>query len=95
MKVAINGHIFARKYTFSETPEFTFFTFTPSMGSEYVHVQDHVIDVDIPDSFDIRAGKVAILEEQRRQLGADFAKSITDIERRISELTAIGCEVQS
>ena len=93
MKVTITGHIFAKQYSYEKTPDFTFFAFEPTLSSGYVKVMDHVIDVEIPDTFDMRAGQVAILEEQRRQLRADFAKSITDIERKISELTAIGCEV--
>jgi hypothetical protein len=95
MKVTIKGHIFAKQYIHEKTPNFTFFAFDPPITSGYVFVQDYAIEAELPDTFDIRAGQVAVLEEQRRQLRADFAKSITDIERKISELTAIGCEVQS
>lgn len=95
MKVTISGYIVAQQYSWEKSPSFTFYGFKPDGINETIAVQPHSFEVDIPDSFDIRPGLVQNLEAEKQKLRAEFAKSVTDIDRRISELTAIGCEVAS
>jgi hypothetical protein len=47
------------------------------------------IEYEIPDDFDPRPAQVAALQAQAEKLRAEFAKSITDINSRIAQLTAI------
>jgi len=95
MKVTIDGYIVAQQYSWEKSPSFTFFSFKPDGSDHFVAVQPHSFEVDVPDTFDIRSGLVQNLEAEKQRLRAEFAKSVTDIDRRISELTAIGCEVAS
>jgi hypothetical protein len=47
------------------------------------------VEVEIPDNFDPRPQKIAKLREKERALRAEFAKSVTEIQARIAELSAI------
>ncbi len=96
MKVTIKAWICASQSTYSDKPFINVFSFDPTKmdnTSEFVVVKYFEQDVEVDETIDLRPELVKNLERQRQQLRADFAKSITDIERRISELTAIGCEV--
>lgn len=95
MKVTIDGYIVAQQHSWEKSPSFKFFSFKPDSSDHFVAVQPHSFEVDVPDTFDIRSGLVQNLEAEKQRLRAEFAKSVTDIDRRISELTAIGCEVAS
>ncbi len=95
MKTTITGAIYANQYYQGDDISYTFFDFTPSEVSGWIRVVDHAIEVEIPGSFDIRAGQIEALRAKESQVRADFAKTITDIQRQISELQAIGCEVSA
>jgi hypothetical protein len=48
-----------------------------------------VVTVELPDNFDPREGWVAKLRKEREQAAADFQVRIAEIDRQISQLTAI------
>jgi hypothetical protein len=63
---------------------------TDSCGdAEHALVGPVVVEYEIPDDFDPRPAKIKALQEQAEKLRATFAKSITDINSKIAELTAI------
>lgn len=58
-----------------------------------VFVQQVAVTFDAPDNFNPIPGRVAALENQKRQLKAVFAKSLMEIEDSISKLTCLTNEV--
>lgn len=54
-----------------------------------VTVMPHSFTVEISDGFDPRAKQVEALQEKARDLRVAFQLRITEIERKIGELTAI------
>jgi len=94
MKVTITGYIVATQYSWESKPSFTFQWYEPKQKDTVV-VCPHSFEVDVPDNFDMRPGLVANLERERQKLREEFGLRIVEIEKQISELTAIGCEVQS
>ena len=94
MKTTITGYIVATQYRWESKPSFTFQWYEPKQKDTVV-VCPHSFDFDVPDNFDIRIGMVANLERERQKLREEFGLRIVEIEKQISELTAIGCEVQS
>lgn len=86
MKVTIDGFI-------SYSPHNDSFWFHPiDMDAYgYITVQPHKFDVEIPDDFDPRAKQIDGLKAEKLKLMADFQKRCTEIEAKISELTAIEC----
>ena len=92
MKVTITGYIVATQYSWESKPSFTFQWYEPEQKDTVV-VRAHSFEVDVPDNFDVRPGLVANLERERQKLREEFGLRIVEIEKQISELTAIGCEV--
>jgi len=72
---------------------YDFIAFDPSEFSgnsvDYIHIGKATITIDAPDNFDPRAGAVQALEEQRKRIQAEFQARITEIDRQISQYTAI------
>jgi len=92
MKTFIKGVIEYRPATYQGECEFSFHICAlESLG--YIKVMDHVIEIDIPSNFDPRGIQVEMLKTEKIKLMADFQKRCTEIERKISELTAITCEM--
>ena len=53
----------------------------------YVGPQE--IEIDVPDNYDPRAQQVAALEALKQKVMADYHKSVTEINDRISKLQAL------
>ena len=53
----------------------------------YVGPQE--IEIEVPDSYDPRAQQVAALEALKQKVMADYHKSVTEINDRISKLLAL------
>ena len=76
---------------------FTWSAYKPNAGpsDDRILVGPQQITVDVPVAFDPRGPLVANLEERKRKLQAEFAACVTEINRQISELTAIECSEAS
>lgn len=88
MKVQIKGFIaLDDPKSWIDGPSFSFFG---CKMDEYGHatIQPHTIEVDLVD-FDPRAKQVESLQAAKTKAMADFQKRMTEIDRQISELTAI------
>jgi hypothetical protein len=57
--------------------------------SSYIFVGTAEVTFEVPDNFDPRPQQVKALEEKRRELQAQFAAAVTEINRQISQLQAI------
>lgn len=60
-----------------------------SRDDSYVFVGAVEVTFDVPDDFDPRPSQVKALEAKKRELQAQFAAAVTEIERQISQLQAI------
>lgn len=87
-KHTINGYITYQKYEWEDEPRVGFSMYDHNDGMT-VAVKKHYFNVEIPDNFDPRPAQVAALEAEKQKIRADFAKSIADIEDRISKLLCI------
>ncbi len=92
MKKTISGFVVAQQYPWDELPDYTFVGFDPrECGIDnYVVVCAHEFQVDVPDDFDIRPHQVAILEKKKREVQAEFAAKVKEIDDQINSLLAIG-----
>ena len=90
-KHIVKGYITHTQYSRTCKPTVSFSTFKPSAeySPDTVVVSEHQIEVEVPDNYDPRAKLVAALEEQKRVIRAEFAKSVKDIDQRIQSLLAI------
>lgn len=91
MKTTITGVITYKKSLYEEGEDFHF-QHCEMKDYGYITVMPHSIEVEIPDDFDPRACQVDLLKAEKVKLIAAFQKRCTEIERQISELTALTFE---
>jgi len=94
MKRTITGYITAKPIKYGKDKgqfEVSFSTYKPSptYSPDVVAICEHSFEVDVPDSFDPRPGLVANLEEHKRQVRAEFAAKVKEIDEQIQSLLAI------
>ena len=91
MKKVIEGFITYAPSAYGSEEKFDFFPFEMKV-SGHITIMPYSFEVDIPDDFDPRAKQVEALKAEKKKLMADFQVRCTEIERKISELTALTCE---
>ena len=89
MKIKTTIHIYYSKYSWEPKGEYLvlYDKIDDSEHQNYVCSQE--IEIEVPENFDPRAQKIAALEKQKQKAMADYQKSVTDINDRISKLTAL------
>ena len=91
MKIKLKIQIYHSQYAWQEKGEFLVFYAKVPDDDDRTHVCEQEIEVEIPDDFDPRALKIAALEKQKRNIMANYQKTVTEINARISKLQAIEC----
>lgn len=90
-KHTIKGFLTHTKSPYDKKPEISFSTYRPS--AEYfphtVVIREHSFEADVADDFDPRPVMVATLEEKKRLVRAEFAKTVKDLDAQIASLLAI------
>jgi hypothetical protein len=89
MKIRTTVHIHFTKYTWETEGRFQASSFEIKDDVNHAYVGPQEIEIEVPDHFDPRPAQIAVLEAQKQKIMADFQKSVTDINRRISELSAV------
>ena len=89
MKVKITVHIYYATYSWQEAGEYQVMYAKLSDDEYRTYVGSQEIEIDVPDDYDPRAQKVAALEEKKKRAMADYQKTVTDINERISRLQAL------
>jgi hypothetical protein len=89
MKIKTTVHIHHQQYSWEDTPTYTLFSvrLDDNEGRTYVGTQE--IEIDVPDDYDPRAQKIAALEKHKKKVMADYQKTLTEINDRISNLQAL------
>lgn len=88
MKTSITGFINYKPSEYKGAEEYHFHCIDME-DYGYITVMPYTLEVEIPDDFDPRAKQVEILKEEARNLRVTFQCRITEIERKIGELTAL------
>jgi hypothetical protein len=91
MKTTITGFINHKDTSLTGCKPFSFHM-SEMREYGYVTVMPYSIEVEIPDDFDPRPKQVEYLTAQKKELMAAFHLRVTEIERKISELSAITYE---
>jgi hypothetical protein len=89
MKVKITAHIHYLKYSWDTEGKFEVFSFKFDDDDSRTYVGEQEIEVDVPDNYDPRAQQIAALEKHKQKVMADFQKTVTDINEKISKLQAL------
>jgi len=90
MKVEINGYVTCTQYSWDDKCTYSFHGFDPTgFDSNTVIVMKHSFEVEVPDNFDPRPGKVAALKAEKEKVQADFSKRVMELDEKINSLLAI------
>ena len=88
MKVTKPGFVYQSVSSYSGPTDFLWFEFDCEMDG-YVLVCPYELSFELPEDFDLQSHKIKALKDKKQKATADFQLLVTQIDRQISELTAI------
>jgi hypothetical protein len=91
MKIKTTINIFYTQYAWEEKGTYEVLSFKPEDSDQRTYIGSQEIEINVPDSYDPRAKQIAALQAQKLKIMADYQKTVTEINARISELQAIEC----
>jgi LmbE family N-acetylglucosaminyl deacetylase len=89
MKVKTTVHIYHSQYSWEAKAKFQVFSLKMDDTEHMTYVGEQEIEIDVPEAYDPRAQKIAALEAHKKQVMADYQKTVDQINERISKLQAI------
>ena len=89
MKVKTTVHIFYSKYSWEDKGEYLGFYAKVDDDESRTYVGQQEIEIEVPDNYDPRAQKIEALQAKKLKIMADYQKTVTEINERISKLQAI------
>jgi hypothetical protein len=89
MKIKLTAHIHYVKWPWDKKGQFEIWFGKMDDDENRTYVGEQEVEVDVPDNYDPRAQQIAALEKQKQKVMADYQKSVTEINDRISKLQAI------
>ena len=89
MKIKTTVHIHYQKYTWEDNGKYQVYSFQMSDADHLTYVGEQEVEIDVPDNYDPRPQQIAALQALQQTAAANYQKTVTDIQRRISELQAI------
>lgn len=93
-KQTLDGFVVARQYDWEDKPTFSWMPCDPTeWDKDSVVVNQLSIEIDIPDTFDIRPFRIASLEKQKQEIQRKFAAEVAKIDEQIKKCLAITTNV--
>jgi hypothetical protein len=89
MKIKTIIHIYHTQYSWDESGIYEVLSFKTSDTEHRTYVGEQEIEINVPDNYDPRAQKIEALQKHKQKIMADYQKTVTEINARISELQAI------
>jgi hypothetical protein len=89
MKVKVTAHIHHSQYSWEAQGGFSVYSFKLDDTEFRTYVGEQEIEIEVPDDYDPRAQKIAALEKHKQKVMADYHKTVTEINDRISKLQAL------
>jgi hypothetical protein len=89
MKIKTTIHVHYQKYSWQSEGNFIVFYCQLDDTEDRTYVGPQEIEIEVPDDYDPRAQQVAALEALKQKVMADYHKSVTEINDRISKLLAL------
>jgi hypothetical protein len=91
MKVKTTVYIFYNQYSWEQKGEYLVFYAKIDDNEHRTFVCEQEIEIEVPDNYDPRAQKIEALQAHKLKVMADYQKTVTEINARISKLQAIEC----
>ena len=89
MKIKTIVHIHYFKFDWDAEGRFEVLSFKADDDNYRTYIGQEEIEIEVPDDYDPRAQQIAALEKQKQKVMADYQKTVTGINDRISKLQAL------
>jgi hypothetical protein len=89
MKIKTTIHTYYTQYSWEEKGNYEVLSFKTADTEHRTYVGEQEIEIEVPDEYDPRAQKIDALQAQKLKIMADYQKTVTEINARISKLQAI------
>jgi hypothetical protein len=89
MKIKTTIHTYYTQYSWEEKGNYEVLSFKTADTEHRTYVGEQEIEIEVPDEYDPRAQKIEALQAQKLKIMADYQKTVTEINARISKLQAI------
>jgi hypothetical protein len=89
MKTTLTMHLYYRKYQWDDEGNFELYPCQFDDNEHCSYVGERQVEIEVPDNYDPRAQQIAALEKKKKQVMADYQKTVTEINARISNLQAL------
>jgi hypothetical protein len=89
MKIKTTINIFYTQYAWEQKGTYEVLSFKPDDSDHRTYISSQEIEIDVPDNYDPRAKQIEVLQAQKLKIMADYQKTVTEINARISKLQAI------
>ena len=89
MKIKTTVHIHYSQFSWEQKGNYEVFSFKAPDTEHRTYICDQEIEIEVPDNYDPRAQKIEALQAQKHKIMADYQKTVTEINARISKLQAI------
>jgi hypothetical protein len=91
MKIKTTIHIYHTQYSWDESGLYEVLSFKTANTEHRIYIGEQEIEIEVPEDFDPRAQKIEALQAHKLKVMADYQKTVTEINARISKLQAIEC----
>jgi hypothetical protein len=89
MKIKTTVHVYYSKFANDYKGGFQVLCFKAPDDDYRVWVSEQDVEIEVPENFDPRQSEVAALEARKIKAMADYQKTVTEINDRISKLQAL------
>ena len=89
MKIVTTVHIHYTKYSWEQKGNYEVFSFKANDTEHRTYVCEQEIEIEVPDDYDPREQKIAALVAHKQKIMADYQKTVSEINNRISNLQAL------
>jgi hypothetical protein len=89
MKIKLTAHIHHVKYEWDKEGTYQLWFAKVADDDSRTYIGEQEVEVEVPDNYDPRPKQIAALEKQRQKVMADYQKTVTEINDRISKLQAL------
>ena len=89
MKIKTTIHTYYTQYSWEEKGNYEVLSFKTADTEHRTYVGEQEIEIEVPDNYDPRAQKIEALQAHKLKVMADYQKTVTEINARISKLQAI------
>lgn len=89
MKIKIMAHVHYRKFEWEKEGTYRIASFKMDDTEDCTYVGQQEVEFEAPENYDPTAQKIAALQALKQKAQDDFAKSIYQINEKISKLQAL------